>query len=99
MIIITGHIRLAPENIEKARPHMRTVLETTRKEKGCQLYAFGEDVLDPGLIRIVERWDDWASLEAHAKSDHLKAWGAFTRELGLLEREVWAHEGANGKKL
>ena len=99
MIIVTGHIRLAAKDMERARPHMRTNLEATRKEKGCQLYAYGEDVLDPGLIRIVERWDDWASLDAHGKSPHIKAWGAFTKEIGLLERDLWAHEGVNGKKI
>ena len=58
MILVTGHVRLAPGNVEPARPHMRNVLEATRNEPGCILYAFGEDVLDPGLIRIVERWQD-----------------------------------------
>ncbi len=98
MIIITGHIRFAPEDVEKVRPQMRTVIEATRKEKGCQLYAFAEDALDPGLFRIVERWDDWASLDAHAKSEHLKAWAAFNSTLRTV-RDVWAHEGENGKKL
>ena len=98
MIIVTGHIRLAAKDMERARPHMRAPLEGTRKEKGCQLYAWGEDVLEPGLIRIVERWDDWASLDAHGSTPHMKAWAAFSKDV-LIERDLWAHEGSNGRKI
>ena len=81
MIVVTG--RLAPANVERARPHMRTVLTATRSEKGCLLFAFGEDVLDPGLIRIVERWQDWPSLAAHDKAPHVVAWRAALKEIGV----------------
>jgi quinol monooxygenase YgiN len=91
LILVTGHIRVAPEKVEGLRPHMRAVLEATRQEDGCILYAFGEDVLDPGLIRIVERWRDWPSLEAHGKAPHISTWSKAVREAGVLSREVIAH--------
>lgn len=91
MILVTGHVRVAPEKIEGLRPHMRAVLEATRQEDGCILYAYGEDVLDPGLIRIVERWRDWPSLEDHGKAPHIAAWGAALKSTGVLSREVIAH--------
>lgn len=99
MIVVTGHLRLAPENVERARPHMRTVVEANRKEDGCLLFAFGEDVLDPGLIRIVERWQDWASLEAHDKAPHVVAWRAALKTIGVIDRNLWAHEGVNGRTI
>ena len=59
MVIVTGELRVAPEKMDRLRPLMRTVITANRKEDGCLLFAFGEDVLEPGLIRIVERWRDW----------------------------------------
>ena len=95
MIIVTGHLRVAPEHIDALRDTMRATLEATRKEDGCILYAYGEDVLDPGLIRIVERWRDWPSLEAHAKAPHMATWRDALGKVGILDREVIGHEGAS----
>jgi quinol monooxygenase YgiN len=91
LILVTGHFRVAPENVERLRPHARRTMEETRKEKGCILYAYGEDLGDPGLMRVVERWEDWPSLEAHLKAPHLMAWRAVLKEIGVLDREVTAH--------
>lgn len=93
MIVVSGHIRVRPEKMDELRPAMRVALEGTRKEPGCLLYAYGEDVLDPGLIRIVERWESWAAIEAHGNAPHIKVW-ADAREAagGTLERDIWAHE-------
>lgn len=91
MIVVSGHLRIAPEKIEALRPHARRTLEATRQEKGCILYSFAEDLIDPGLIRIVERWSDWPSLEAHGKAPHMAAWRAALKEIGVLDREVIAH--------
>ena len=63
LILVTGHFRIPPEKVDALRPHMREVIEANRKEDGCILFAYGEDVLDPGMIRVVERWRDWPSLD------------------------------------
>ena len=92
MIIITGYIRIAPDKLEAARPQARKNLEATRKEKGCLLYAYGEDFLDPGVIRITERWESWEALAAHGQSPHMAVWRAALKEIGVLERDLLAHE-------
>jgi quinol monooxygenase YgiN len=92
LIVVTGHVRFAPEKIAGLRPHIRAMLEATRKEPGCLVYAFAEDFLDPGVIRIVERWDTWPALEAHGKMAHMVVWRAAVKEAGVLDREVTAHE-------
>ncbi len=99
MILVTGHIRLPADSMERIRPHARAVLEATRKEPGCILYAYGEDVLDPGLIRIVERWEDWASLAAHDKAPHIDAWRAALKEVGVLDRDLMAHEAGEARTI
>jgi len=65
LILVTGHISVSPEKVAELRPHIQALVAATRKEDGCLLYAFAEDINDPGTIRIVERWRDWAALEAH----------------------------------
>jgi quinol monooxygenase YgiN len=99
LIVVTGHIRLSPQSMDRVRPHMRKVLEATREEPGCILYAFGEDVLDPGLIRIVERWQDWESLEAHGSAPHIQSWRLVLREIGVLERELSAHAAGEERQI
>ena len=99
MIVVTGHLRITPEKMATARPHMRTVIEANRKEAGCLLFAFGEDVLDPGLIRIVGRWRDWPSLAAHDKAPHVVAWRAALKEIGVLDRDLIANEAENGRAI
>lgn len=99
MIIVTGHVRFAPERIAGLRPHMRAMVDASRNEPGCLVYAYGEDLLDPGLLRIVERWESWPALEAHGKAPHLVAWRAVVKEAGVIDREVTAHETSEERAL
>lgn len=86
VIIITGSLRLPVDRIEEARPHLRALIETTRSEPGCLLYAWAEDVLEPGLIRMIEHWRNWTSFAAHDRSPHATAWKGALAEIGLLDR-------------
>ena len=56
---------------------MRALIAASRREAGCLLYAWGEDVLDPGLIRMIEHWRDWSSFVSHDHSPHAAAWKRF----------------------
>ncbi|MCB1487468.1 MAG: antibiotic biosynthesis monooxygenase [Bauldia sp.] len=99
MIIVTGHMQLAPEVLEALRPAARKTIEATRAEKGCILYSWAEDLVQPGLLRIVERWEDWASLEAHGKAPHMNAWRALLAEVEIIDREVIGHEAGEERGL
>jgi quinol monooxygenase YgiN len=99
MILVTGHFRVPPDTVEALRPHMRAVIEANRKEDGCILFAYGEDVLDPGMIRVVERWRDWDSLEAHRRSTHVAAWRKALGDAGPIEREVIAHDATEEREI
>ena len=68
MIVVVGQFRFPPERMEAARPVMRRVMEATRAEAGCIEYNYGEDVLDPGLIRVSEVWESRAHLAAHMQT-------------------------------
>ena len=98
-VVILGTVRLPPERLDDARPHMAAMVAASRAEDGCLCYAYGEDVLEPGLIRVSEIWRDQAALDAHAQSGHIKAWRAAGSELGLHDRQLVAYEAGASRSL
>jgi quinol monooxygenase YgiN len=99
MVIITGALKLPPDRMDEARPYMRRLIAATRLEPGCILYAWAEDVVEPGLIRMIEHWRDWDSFVAHDNSAHANAWKAEVGRIGLLGREMSAHDGVNARSI
>jgi quinol monooxygenase YgiN len=71
---------------------MAAVLQATRVEAGCLEYSYAEDVLEPGLIHIKERWTDRAALNEHIKSAHIATWRANGPSLGLGDRNLRLYE-------
>ncbi len=88
MILIAGTLRFPAENMPAARPIMARMVTATRAEDGCLQYAFAEDVLEPGLIRISELWRDQAALDAHRAAPHMIAWRAEGAEIGAHGRDL-----------
>ena len=99
MIVVIGHLKIPPEKLEQARPAIRAVVSATLKESGCLLYAFSEDALASGTIRIAEKWENWDTLKAHGGMPHLAAWRAALQEIGVREREVTAYEAGETRVL
>jgi quinol monooxygenase YgiN len=71
MIVIEGTVRVPPERLEAARPAMETMIRASRAEDGCLDYAYSIDVLDPGLVRVTERWESREALKAHFATPHM----------------------------
>jgi quinol monooxygenase YgiN len=92
MLLILGTIRIAPERLDDARPVMRRMAEATRAEPGCLAYHYAEDVLEPGLIHVVEHWTDGAAIEAHFGMPHIQEWRAAWPELGIHDRRLQLFE-------
>jgi quinol monooxygenase YgiN len=91
-LIVAGTVRVPPENLEALRPAIRKMLTATRAEDGCGAYAFAEDLLEPGLIRIFELWRDQAALDAHFKTPHMAEWRATGAAAGLSDRHLALYE-------
>jgi quinol monooxygenase YgiN len=56
-------------------------------------------MLEPGLFRIVERWESWEALDAHGNAEHVATWRKALGEIGVLDREVTAHEAGEERVL
>ena len=98
-IIVAGPVRVPPENIERLRPHMHTMLDASRAEDGCETYSYGFDAKDEGLVRVFEVWRDRAAIEAHFKAPHMTPWRAAGAELGVFDRKLSLYEIASERAL
>lgn len=97
MLLIVGTFRLPPENLASARQAMKSMVDASRAEPGCLQYDYAEDLFDPGLIHVIERWVDRPALDAHFATDHIRAWRASWAELGIGERDLSLFEGNDPK--
>ena len=92
MILIVGTVRLPPENIARARPAMAAMVTASRAEDGCLEYAYSEDLLVPGLVRVTEIWRDREALKAHFLTAHMGAWRATFPALNITDRNLSLYE-------
>lgn len=92
MLLIAGTVRLPPERLAEARPVMAAMIKASRAEPGCLAYAYAEDLLEPGLIRVHEAWESRAALEAHFAAPHLARWRAAWPALQISERRLFLYE-------
>lgn len=99
MLLIAGTVRLSADRLDAARPAMARMIEASRAEPGCLEYCYAEDVLDPGLIHVQERWKDRAALDEHFNSAHLAAWRATWPLLGVGERNLYLYDVGEPKSI
>ncbi|ALE15910.1 hypothetical protein AMC99_00600 [Altererythrobacter epoxidivorans] len=88
MILVLGTVRLAPDNLERARAAMDAVISASRAEDGCIAYSYAQDVLDPTIVHVVEKWRDRETLDAHFRTPHLQEWRATWDDIGITDRKL-----------
>lgn len=92
MLLITGTFRIQPEKLAEARPVMEAMILASRAEDGCLGYAYAVDLLDDGLVHVVEYWRDKSALDVHFASAHIAHWRAAWPTLGISDRDLTLHE-------
>jgi quinol monooxygenase YgiN len=97
VLLVIGSIRLPPANLVAARPVMERMIHASRQEDGCLAYAYAQDVLEPGLIRITEMWRDRQCLQHHLASAHIAEWRSAWALLGIGERQLQLYEASGGQ--
>jgi quinol monooxygenase YgiN len=73
MIVVNAIIETTPESIEAMREAIAEMETKSRAEAGCHDYTFSVELNDPNVIRITEKWDSMADLEAHFGEPHMAA--------------------------
>ena len=91
MIAVLGSFRFPADALEQARPLMRAVIEATLAEPGCRAYCYAEDIVEPGLFRVIEQWDSREALAAHFATPHMQNWAEQRAALGFFDRRIAAY--------
>lgn len=99
MIVIIGSLRFSPQNMEKLRPHLQTLVNETRAKDGCHSYDVAEDMFEPGLVRFSETWPDQETLARHLQAPHMTPWRNIVMELGVLGRAFKVYDADEGRDL
>lgn len=79
-------------DFEKVRDAASAQIAASKAEGGCIDYTYALDVLDPQIMRVLERWQSWEALDAHFKEPHMDAWRSALADVKFLERSLRAHE-------
>lgn len=89
MILVSGKVCFRQADLERVRPAMAAMVNASLAEDGCIDYAYSIDVLDPTVMRIIERWRDRAALAAHFQTPHMAQWIAVLTDLDISDRELF----------
>ena len=95
MILIAGKISLDPAKKDEATAAAVEMMHETRAEAGNIEYAFTWDLVEDGVLRVIEQWEDQAALDAHFKAPHMATFTGKMGGLGMTGMEVTKHEVAS----
>ncbi len=96
MIQINGTLKLAPETLSKGREAIVAMVRASRAEDGCIEYGFAQDLTDPDVLYLVERWRDRAALDAHSASPHMAQFKRAMAANPATERDLRIFETDDG---
>jgi quinol monooxygenase YgiN len=64
VIIVAGHLIVDPSERDAYLAGCVDVVRQARHAAGCLDFALSADLVDPGRVNILERWDSQAAVEA-----------------------------------
>ncbi|HWD24913.1 MAG TPA: antibiotic biosynthesis monooxygenase [Acidimicrobiales bacterium] len=71
MIIVAGWIEVDPKDRDLALASRREAILAAKSEQGCLDYIFSADPIEPGRIRLFERWESLADHHEHERISRL----------------------------
>lgn len=80
MLIVLAKAKVSADALEATRAAVADMVAASNAEAGCIAYSFTQDLGDPTIIHIVEKWQDDAALAAHFATPHMAAFGAAIRD-------------------
>lgn len=99
MLIVLAKAKVSADAMDAVRTAIADMVAASNAESGCIAYAFTQDLLEPGVIHIVEKWQDDAALSAHFATPHMAAFGAAVAELDFKVIEAVKFQSDNGNPL
>jgi quinol monooxygenase YgiN len=99
MIVIAGTFNVDPANRDSFAEAAKAVMAETVKEEGCHTYVFSLDIVDPGVVHILEKWESEDNLKPHLRTDHIKTFGRAMKELKVSGTKITIYEVASEKQM
>ena len=90
MVIVAGHIIVDPSQRDDYLSGCVDVVSRARAATGCLDFALSADVVDPGRVNILERWESQAAVEAFRGGGVDDEQGAAIVSTSVAEYEVGA---------
>jgi quinol monooxygenase YgiN len=64
MVIVAGYLVVEPSERDGYLAGCKAVVQRARRTRGCLDFAVSADLLDPGRIDVLERWESQAAVDA-----------------------------------
>ena len=93
MLVVSGVIEIAEEDIDAAVAAATEMMAETAKEPGCIAYEFAQVLGRPGRFRLYEEWDSEEALEAHFRMPHMARFREALGTLTILSRDLHMIKG------
>lgn len=93
MLIIVGHVFVAPSEVEEFIADTRATLPLGRSAEGNLFFSFTLDDPAEGSVVIYERWRDRAALDAYLGRPEVIT--IFTKWSGRMRNEVMMYDASN----
>lgn len=99
MIVITGTIRVeSEEDLLAVRDALIARTARSRNDKGNIEYAFSQDLGDPTIIHLIEKWADEPSLQSHLEIPD-EAFSKVMENARIVSAVVTSYEAVGEKVL
>ena len=85
MLIVLAKAKVGEGALDAARAAIADMVAASNAEEGCIAYAFTQDLGDPSILHIVEKWQDEAAIAAHFATPHM---ATFLAAIGQLDFQV-----------
>jgi quinol monooxygenase YgiN len=88
MVIVAGHITVEPRLRESYLESCVSVVEQARATTGCLDFAITADLIDPGRVNVLERWESQAAVDAFRGNGPSGEQAAATLSASVAEYDV-----------
>lgn len=88
MIVVHASFPIDPDRRDEALEMIEDLVAESRQEEGMIDYRATTDVVDPNVVRFIERYEDQEAFEAHTQTDHFQELEDALPELLAGEPEV-----------
>jgi quinol monooxygenase YgiN len=94
MIVVSGVFEVEAADRDAAIAAAVRMATETRREAGCQSYAFYSDFEDANRIRVFEEWESGEALERHFRTPHMTEFRAALGKIMIKRGQVFRYEVA-----